>query len=243
MINNKLRGTKSIMEKTSQRRNLHDLVARNIGAAILAGTYPPGALLPNEAEWTKTFSASRTSVREAIKTLSAKGLIMSRPKIGSRVQPRANWNMMDRDVLDWHDAATDKDSFLSEVQEARRLFEPGVAALAAKKRSEAQLARLRTAFEIMQTARIAAEIVAADTEFHKALIAAANNDLISPFGIIIEKALHILFDFTTRRNPHYVDALKLHGAIVIAVANSDSAAAHAAMLALITDTDNLITTR
>jgi len=228
-------------QQSPARQNLHDIVARNIGGAILAGTYPPGTLLPNEAEWTKTFGASRTAVREAIKTLAAKGLIQSRSKIGSRVQPRVSWNMMDRDVLDWHDAASDKGSFLKSVQEARRLFEPGIAALAAKKRTNEQLIRLQAAFHIMQTTKIQSEIVAADTEFHEALIAAANNDLIAPFGIIIEKALHNLFDFTTRRNPHYVHALKLHGVIVDAVTSADPEAAHAAMVALIADTDSLLT--
>lgn len=228
------------MAKSPNKANLHDIVARNIGSGILAGTYPPGALLPNEAEWTKIFGASRTAVREAIKTLSAKGLILSRPKIGSRVQPRSNWNMLDRDVLDWHDAASDKSSFLNEIQEARRLFEPGIAKLAANKRTEAQLQRLQSALTIMKTAHVQSEIVAADTEFHEALIAAANNDLITPFGIIIEKSLHSLFDFTTRRNPHYSIALKLHEAIVEAVAKSDGPAAYQAMLALIADTDNVV---
>ena len=131
------------MAKTESKpkSNLHVKFARNIGERILLGEFMPGSLLPNEAAWGKAFGASRTVVREALKTLMAKGLIESRPKIGSRVLPRTNWNILDRDVLDWHHAAVDRHAFLQSTQEVRRLVEPGIAALAAQKRTAAQLNR------------------------------------------------------------------------------------------------------
>ncbi len=89
------------------RENLHHILAQDIGARILKGEFAPGSLLPREAEWGRSFGVSRTAVREAIKMLMAKGLIVSRPKIGSRVQPRSSWNLLDRDVLAWYCAATD----------------------------------------------------------------------------------------------------------------------------------------
>ena len=82
--------------------NLHRIVAQSIGNQILSGVYAPGAILPNEADWCRIYGASRTTVREAVKTLTAKGLLKSRTKIGSRVEPRENWNILDRDVLAWH---------------------------------------------------------------------------------------------------------------------------------------------
>src|SRR5262245_55386407 len=84
------------------RGSLHRGVAQDIGARILNGEFAPGTLLPNEAEWWKSFGVSRTAVREAIKMLMGKGLIISRPHIGSRVLPRAQWNLLDRDVLGWY---------------------------------------------------------------------------------------------------------------------------------------------
>ena len=81
-------------------KSLHVVVAQDIGARILRGEFAPGTLLPNEAEWCRVYKVSRTAVREAIKTLSGKGMILSRPKIGSRVEPRTSWNLLDRDVLD-----------------------------------------------------------------------------------------------------------------------------------------------
>ena len=87
---------------------VHWELAAGIGRKILDGTYPPGSLLPNEAEWGQIFGASRTAVREAIKTLNGKGLLVSRPKIGSRVEPRGRWNLLDRDVMAWHREALDE---------------------------------------------------------------------------------------------------------------------------------------
>src|ERR1700741_5497894 len=75
--------------------SLHRSVAQDIGARILNGEYPPGALLPNEAAWCRRFGVSRTAVREAIKMLMGKGLILSRPRIGSRGQSLVQWNLLD----------------------------------------------------------------------------------------------------------------------------------------------------
>ena len=227
--------------KTKTKSNLHVIFARNIGERILLGEFAPGSLLPNEAAWGKAFGASRTVVREALKTLMAKGLIETRPKIGSRVLPRTMWNILDRDVLEWHHAAVDRHAFIKSTQEVRRLVEPGVALLAALKRTPLQLARMQNAFTAMKKAKTTAETVEADVEFHEALMAAANNELLLPFGIIIEKALGNLFDFTTTLHPSPKTAIKLHERVLLAVASSDGVAASKAMQVLLNDTDELIT--
>ncbi len=220
--------------------SVHDRLARGIGERILAGEFAPGTLLPNEAEWGKSYAVSRTAVREAIKTLTGKGLLLSRPKIGSRVQPREGWNLLDRDVLSWHRSAIDRRSFAASTQEARRIIEPGIAELAAKKRSAEQLDRLVTALENMRKAKSVPENVGADVEFHSALLQAANNALLVPFGIIIEQALANLFDYTSQRNPHHNLAIRLHENIVRAVVAQDGVAARQAMVKLIDDTDAVI---
>jgi DNA-binding FadR family transcriptional regulator len=221
-------------------RNLNDWLARSIGERILSGEFASGSLLPNEAEWGKIYDVSRTAVREAIKTLSGKGLLSSRPKIGSRVEPRDRWNLLDRDVLSWHRSAIDRRSFATSTQEARRIIEPGIAELAANKRTAEQLERLVTALEAMRKAKSVPENVSADVEFHEALLQAANNDLLVPFGIIIEQALRDLFDYTSQRNPKLSLAIKLHEKVVRAVIEQDGQAARQAMLALIDDTDKII---
>jgi DNA-binding FadR family transcriptional regulator len=221
-------------------RNLHDWLARSIGERILAGEFAPGTLLPNEAAWGKIYDVSRTAVREAIKTLTGKGLLISRPKIGSRVEPRDRWNLLDRDVLSWHRSAIDRRSFATSAQEARRIIEPGIAELAAEKRNPEQLERLINALEAMRHAKSVPESVSADVEFHQALLQAANNALLIPFGIIIEQALRNLFDYTSQRNPRPNLAVTLHERVVRAIVTQDANAARSAMLKLIGDTDAII---
>jgi DNA-binding FadR family transcriptional regulator len=224
----------------SPQRNLNSHLVRAMGERILSNEFAPGTLLPNEAQWSKSFGASRTAVREAIKSLIAKGLVTSRPKIGSRVEPRTRWNLMDRDVLDWHHAAVDRLSFVHSTQEARRLVEPGIAALAARKHSLDQLDRLIEAVKDMAKARTVKAMNAADLEFHLALLAAANNDLMMPFGIVIEKALGTLFEFTAPRTQSPAHVVALHERIAKAIGARDEKAAREAMLALLSDTDAIV---
>lgn len=219
---------------------LHSLIARGIGERILGGEFAPGTLLPNEAEWGRIYNASRTAVREAIKSLAAKGLIASRPKIGSRVEPKMRWNLLDRDVLAWHRSATDRKAFLLSTQEFRRIVEPGIAELAAKKRTTLQIDQLVAALDDMREAKTHAEMVEADVQFHEVLLASTNNDLLVPFNVLIDETLANLFDFTTQRNPRFRQAIKLHEAIARAVIAGDAANARKAMLALLDDTDEIV---
>src|SRR6476660_4217498 len=82
--------------------SLSEIVARSIGRRIVSGQYRPGETLPIEPRIQEEFGVSRTAVREAIRLLSAKGLTVSRPKIGTRIRPISDWNMLDPDVLRWH---------------------------------------------------------------------------------------------------------------------------------------------
>ena len=225
---------------TRPKSSLRDRLAGEIGRRIIGGEFAPGALLPNEAEWGRVYKASRTAVREAIKTLNGKGLLASRPKIGSRVEPQTQWNLLDRDVLAWHCAAMDRREFLQSTQEARKLLEPGIAALAAQKCTPAQLAAIKAALEGMRRARSASGMVAPDVDFHQALLAAANNALLAPFGMIIEQALGSFFGYTTRNNPQLEIVIPLHEAVCNAVAAGDADAAFNAMTRLLSDTDAVL---
>jgi len=234
--------TRRLRSATSTAK-LHAKLANVIGERIVRGVYAPGTLLPNEAEWGRMFKASRTTVREAIKTLNAKGLLVSRTKVGSRVEPREHWNLLDRDVIAWHCAAMAPEAFLEKTQEARKLLEPGIAALAAVKRTDRQLAALQHAFKGMRDARSAEEMISPDVDFHRALLAGTNNELLAPFGIMIEQSLANLFDYTSRHNPKPESAITLHENVVTAIAAGDPAAAKKAMTELLGDTDDIIAAR
>jgi DNA-binding FadR family transcriptional regulator len=233
-------GAKPARSKKSGGGKLHSLIAQGIGERILGGEFAPGTLLPNEADWGKSYGASRTAVREAIKALSAKGLITSRPKVGSRVEPKSRWNLLDRDVLAWHRSATDRKAFLLSTQEFRRIVEPGIAELAARKRTTKQIDQLVESLDDMRNAKTHGDMVAADVMFHEVLLTSANNDLLMPFNILIDETLANLFDFTTQRNPRFRQALKLHEAIARAVIAGDHVAARKAMLLLLDDTDEIV---
>src|SRR5262245_29623555 len=222
------------------RKNLHHILAQDIGARILKGEFAPGALLPREAEWGRSYGVSRTAVREAIKMLMAKGLIVSRPKIGSRVQPRSSWNLLDRDVLAWYCAATDFRHFLASVQQLRHILEPEAAALAAANHTADQLAAIETAFTDMRLAESLESWNAADVRFHLAILAAAGNELLVPLGFVIETALHNMFDYTATHNENMRSALSLHEDILRALRLRRPTSAPVAARRLLGDTDRII---
>ena len=125
--------------------SVHASLANEIGLRIVRGDYPPGTILPNEAKWAEIFEVSRSAVREAIKMLMGKSLLSSRSKVGSWVEPRERWNLLDRDVLGWYAMSPDKEKFLHIVQEFRYIIEPEATALAAQRRSDEQMAEISAA--------------------------------------------------------------------------------------------------
>ncbi|CAN5338892.1 FadR/GntR family transcriptional regulator [soil metagenome] len=220
--------------------NLHYKVAQDIGARILKGEFAPGALLPNEAEWGRAYKVSRTAVREAIKTLAGKGMIQSRPKIGSRVEPRASWNLLDRDVLAWYGATVAYGRFAQEVQQIRFMVEPEAAALSSINRTAAQLAEIEKAYEDMAAAVTERAWNVADVQFHLAILNASGNELIIPFGRAIEIMLVKLFVHTAADADHWSDALPFHKAIVTAIRDQKPLSARRAVRRLLTRTQNTI---
>ena len=112
-------------QRTYSRRSLHGQVANEIAQRIMSGEFAPGTILPNEAEFSVRLKVSRTALREAIKVLAAKGLVESRPKIGTRIRPRDHWNMLDPDVLAWQFATDNVTRFADDLFEVRQIIEPG----------------------------------------------------------------------------------------------------------------------
>jgi DNA-binding FadR family transcriptional regulator len=219
-----------------RKSSLHHQVAQDIGARILRGEFAPGDLLPNEAESCRAYGVSRTAVREAMKMLTAKGLIISRPKIGSRVQPKESWNLLDRDVLVWYCAAAERSHFLASMHQVREILEPESAALAAVNHTASQLVTIEQALYGMRDATDPAGWNTADVQFHVAILWAAGNELLVPFGFLIESALGTMFDFTVRHNQTWREAYPLHENIVIAIRKRRPDAARKAVRVLLADT-------
>jgi DNA-binding FadR family transcriptional regulator len=122
-------------------RNYHSYVINEVGRAIVSGDMPVGSSLPGDAEMMDRFGVSRTVLREALKTLEAKGLVEARAKVGTRVLPQSRWNLFDRQILAWKLESGPSPAFLASFQTIRESLEVQAARLAAQHR-EAEHIRL-----------------------------------------------------------------------------------------------------
>ena len=220
--------------RTYPRRGLHGELVHNIGLKILRGELEPGAFLPNEDHLSTELDVSRNVVREAIKVLAAKGLVESRPKTGTRVQSRHDWNLLDPDVLAWRIEAGPDDIFLEEMFAVRRLIEPEAARLAAERATAGDVAELGRALGEMEDAVDDLDAyVAADVRFHSEIYRASHNELLEYIGEMLRGANRLSFTLTTRLPGASVAALPLHAAVHEAIAARAGEAAVTAMLALL----------
>ena len=119
-------------------KNVHGNTVDLLGEAIVSGHYAVGGALPPEPMLCETLGVSRTVVREAVKSLVAKGLLVTGPKLGTRVLPEEHWNWFDPDVVVWQsrDRPVARE-FLRDLQELRRVVEPAAVRLAAERATAA----------------------------------------------------------------------------------------------------------
>jgi DNA-binding FadR family transcriptional regulator len=228
---------------TARRATLKSAVAETIAIRILDGTYPSARTLPTEAELLAEFGVSRTCLREAMQTLVGKGLIASRPKHGTSVRPQVDWNFLDGDMLTWRRKVVAQHTFLGELVAVRDLVEPEAAALAAHHASARQIAEMREALEAMGSADGARTPVTldADVRFHRLILAASDNALISGLGACIENALRALIEITS--DPTITARLPLeeHARVLEAIEARDADAARSAMAQLMGMTRAILT--
>ncbi len=177
-------------EGLAHKRNANDSLAAVLGREIIAGVHPPGSRLPAEAHLLARFGVSRPTLREAFRALEAKGLIVSRQKVGTMVRPKSDWHMLDTHFLAWHMQAAPTLEFVSDLFELRQIFEPHASYLAAQRGEPAALGRISAAFAEMERRKSGrGDLIGADVLFHKAILEASGNRLISALGGLIEAAL------------------------------------------------------
>jgi GntR family galactonate operon transcriptional repressor len=224
-------------QATYPRRGLHGEIVHTIGLRILRGELQPGDLLPDEEELSADLSVSRTVLREAVRVLAAKGLVQARPKTGTRVRSRSEWNLADPDVLSWRIKAGPDRELYEQVTEVRLGLEPQAARLAATRATEAEIAEIGESYAAMEAGvRDAAAYLAADLLFHERILAACHNELLGHLGGVLRDLVRTTFEFTTSSPTSRKRALPLHGAILDGIAIRSEAAAEAAMRTLIADT-------
>lgn len=206
---------------------LHTAVAREIAVAIVTGRYRPGEVLVGENGASEALGVSRPAYREAIRILMAKGLVESRPKAGTRVCPRARWNLLDPDVLGWILENDPEPAFLRELFELRLAIEPRLAELAAERRTEVDLAALKAAVIDMEGHEPDSEAAEeADRRFHEAVISASGNELMGHLTSTISASV-VYVARQKRKAAAHRDSTADHRLLMEAIASADVEAARA----------------
>ena len=222
------------MEQAGPAIRIPGKIAAEIGGKIVSGRLKPGTILDGEIEASDERKVSRSAYREAIRILIAKGLVQSRPKIGTRVTDSAQWHLLDPDVLSWIFAKEPPRELLESLFELRKLVEPEAAALAAERRSLEQLNRMGAALEIMADETLHTERGRlADKMFHGILLTASANPFVISLSSSVTAAVAWSTAFKERTQRLRRDAVPDHLKVYEAIAARSPAGARAAMLELI----------
>jgi DNA-binding FadR family transcriptional regulator len=209
-------------------KSMHGRIVRELGLRILSGELAPGDRLPAELELIEKYEVSRPVMREAVRVLAAKGLVLSRQRAGAIVRPRNEWHLLDPDVLYWMIQTRPAPEFVQTLMGMRRVFEPGAAALAATAASDEQLAGIAQAYEGMAAAPDADAMLEPDLAFHRRIAEATGNDLMAYIGNMLSLALRESIKLSSLHPNTHALSLPRHKAILTALQNRDATAAHQA---------------
>ena len=213
-------------------RNLTYGLLEHLGRQIVTGAFTDAAF-PTEADLSLEHGVSRSVTREAVKMLTAKGLLSARPRQGTSVQPVATWNLFDADVLRWLLERKFSPELLKQFNELRAAIEPAAAALAAQAADARGLALIEAGFARMVAAEDGKDDgLNADIAFHLAILRASGNPFFAQFRDLVATALRTSIKFTNRIVGRTAD-LAAHGAVKDAIVARDPARAHHAMAAII----------
>lgn len=229
-----------IINRRSDRRIFqssgpHQHVVQTLGYKIAAGEIEPGAILPREEILAAELGVSRTALREGLKVLSAKGLIQSRSKVGTRILDPSLWSHLDADVLAWRCEAMPIGDFVLKLVEMREAIEPAAASSAARWRSDLQLDQITIAYQSMVDSSNREDWNRADLAFHRTVLEATNNELMCALFAVIDRSLATYFTMSARSASDFKYSLPLHGSILNSIRNRDSELARSTMLQLISD--------
>ena len=199
-------------------KNIHGVTLDRLGEAIVAGRYAAGASIPPEPLLCKELGVSRTVIREAVKSLVAKGLLVTGPKVGTRVLAEEQWNWFDPDVVAWQSRVGLTRDFLRDLQEMRRLIEPAAVRLAAERATPAVIADIESAYAGMKDAiENGGDYVSHDLRFHQGLLRACGNRMMVQMSKALGALLRTSFEISTTRPDGPASSLPLHRAVLDAV--------------------------
>jgi DNA-binding FadR family transcriptional regulator len=215
-------------------KNVHGGTVDLLGEAIVTGRYPVGSSLPPEPVLCEELGVSRTVIREAVKSLIAKGLLITGPKLGTRVLAEGQWNWFDPDVVAWQSRAGLSRDFLRDLQELRRLVEPAAARLAAQRANSQDISELEAAYAGMKLSiEEGGDYVSSDLRFHQGLLRACHNRMVAHMGKALGALLRTSFEISTATPDGPASSLPLHRAVLDAVIARSPQSAELAIIVLI----------
>jgi len=227
--------------RSPQGRNITYSLVESLGQSIVGGGYAVDHPFSTEAELSKQYGASRSVTREAVKMLTAKGLLSARPRQGTCVQPETYWNLLDPDVLRWLLERKFSLKLLRQFTEVRLAIEPTAAALAAKQADSEGLAQIQRGIERMRAAEIGEDDpLAADVAFHVAILDATGNPFYIQLHELVNTALRISIRFTNSVKGVRQASVPAHAKVVDAILAGEPLAASTAMTALLAEVMDLI---
>jgi DNA-binding FadR family transcriptional regulator len=229
-------------------RGVLGAVAGGLGRRIVSGEWKTSETLPTETELMDELKVGRSVVRESIRILNAKGLVRSRQMAGTTVMPRANWRLLDPDLIQWRMEAADRKMLLRDLLRVRLTLEPGVVWAATANGSPAAKARIHAAWQgkiaVLHEKNVTPEtqrqlFITHDLEFHRAFLAAVGSEILEQLFAVIEAALSLMIDVQMQARGSTTalvgmdEANQLHQDVYDAFAAGDADTAEKAMRALI----------
>lgn len=209
-------------------------IAREIGMEIVSGGFKSGDILDGEIETSGRLRISRAAYREAVRILAAKGLVRALRKVGTRVNPRGEWHLLDPDVLEWIFESEPDDELLANLFELRRMVEPEAAALAAFRRTDSDLQAMAEALKGMSRHTLASNAGRmADQAFHAALLRATGNAFVASLTASVGAAVTWTTIYKGQHSHRLRDSVPDHQRVYDAVARRDAQGARLAMADLV----------
>lgn len=207
------------------------IAVETLGRRIAGDVYAQGEIMPTELELAASLGGSRTTARDAIKVLSGKGLVRTARRYGTRVRPVEEWNLLDADVVSWHDPTHPRVRLMfAETTELRFILEPEAAALAAERATDDQRRIIREAADAMHPGKSDVQaLFDADCRFHATLLEATGNLMMRQLRSIILAMLRISYEYGVLAAEGELVTREGHVRVADAVAAGDAGAARQAM--------------
>ncbi|MEW1808138.1 FadR/GntR family transcriptional regulator [Pseudarthrobacter sp. NPDC080039] len=227
-------------QELGDSKSRHGQIVHELGSQIVSGRLAPDSRIPQEKELIDKYGVSRPVVREAVRVLSAKGLVQSKPRTGTLVRPRAEWHLLDPDVMLWLIKSDASRDFFTSLVSLRRIMEPEMAAVAAAEANVHDIRAIEDAYNRLEEASSMEQRVQADTDFHSSVAAATHNELMVHLCKMLLLPISESIKISSQRPNDAQFTLPRHKAILTAIKDGDELAAKTASFVQLEDTASAV---